>query len=145
MRDSESKIYQRDVLATTKKRRLGKGKHCEDIAPEGRFDVVQLRHTLSDHSTSIAPRQSTDVNLDDTLRHDLLARIVDKDIQCSVFLKVLVHNGLAIFGFHEVERESQAILAVLFDSLLDILSATRESRSAKESEWGNKMEGATKR
>lgn len=67
--------------------------------------------------------QTTHVDLLVLFSHDLLAGVVNEDVQTTVFGNVGFNSLLAVLLVHNVEREQEALAAVGFDSLLDVLSA----------------------
>jgi hypothetical protein len=95
---------------------LGNGKHGEDVTPEGALYVLELivRHI---------PRRigQTHVNVGNVLLHDLLAGVVDQDIQSTVLANVVRDELLAVLGVHDVQSEGNTFLSIGLDGLLDPL------------------------
>jgi hypothetical protein len=95
---------------------LGDGEHGEDVTPEGALYVLELivRHI---------PRRigQTHVNVGNVLLHDLLAGVVDQDIQSTVLANVVRDELLAVLGVHDVQSEGNTFLSIGLDGLLDPL------------------------
>ena len=65
--------------------------------------------------------QMTHVDIGKILAHDLLAGIVDKHIESTKLLQMLIHNLLDTLSLHQIESEAETLLAIGFDRLLDVL------------------------
>ena len=67
------------------------------------------------------------LNLGDTLAHDLFRRIIDQDVKSFEFGQVIIDDLLAVFRFHEVQRECKTFRTVCFDGFFDSLGTGRRS------------------
>lgn len=77
--------------------------------------------------TRAAPSNFTHLNVFQLLGHDLLAGIVDQDINLAKLCQVFLHNLLALLRVHEVMCKCEALLAVLLDGCLDALGTGRSA------------------
>lgn len=112
----EQSKWSHDVLCDSK--------HAKDVAPVGTLHVVKLA-SIS-HSPALTTRTHVDFLI--LFSHNLLARVVDKDVETSILINVSLNCLFAVCFVHNVKSHEQALAAVLFDRAFNVLRTDGQYR-----------------
>ena len=63
-----------------------------------------------------------------TLRHDLLAGVVDQYVEFAILFEMLVDIGFTVVRNHQIERQTKTLRAIRFDSLFGVLGTDSKAR-----------------